>query len=160
MATFKQYDTPGPGRRDGVVPQDSVRWLPEGSSQTNLQGAPLVISGGYLDECASNPTAIYGLALAAGANAASDGLNDIPVLRALPGKEYAISIDTTSYTKDMVGSYFALTKQSSSWAAYTVATSASSLAQLRLEGVPSYVVAGDDYPVGYFTIIDTKIQNV
>lgn len=160
MATFKQYDIPGPGRRDGAVPQDSVRWLPEASAETHLQGAPLVLTSGYLNECASRPAEIYGLALAAGANASADGDNDLPALRALPGKEFAFSIDTTSYTVDMVGSYFELTKKSSSWCAVTIASSISSAAQLRLEGVPSIVVAGDSYPVGYFTIIEDKIQNV
>lgn len=160
MTAFKQYDTPGPGRRTGAVPQDAVIWQPEASGETHLQGAPVVLTSGYINECASNPASIYGLALAAGANSSADGANDIPVLRALPGLEYAFSIDTTSYTVDMVGSYFALTQKSSSWCAYTVATSASSIAQLRLEGVPSYVVAGDDYPVGYFTLLSSKIQNV
>lgn len=160
MATFKQYDTPGPGRRDGAVPQDAVRWLPEASAETHLQGAPMVLTSGYLNECGASPTEIYGLALAAGANSASDGANDIPVLRAIPGQEFALSIDTTSYTVDMIGSYFQVTKKSSSWAAITIGSASSSDAQLRLAGVPSYVVAGDSYPIGYFTILENFSEDI
>jgi hypothetical protein len=134
-----------------------VREEKEGKSGTFLRGAPVLWSGGYLDECGASPTAIYGFAMEAGSNTVDDGTTDLHVLKALPGVEFSATVNTTSLAETMRGARLALVLSSTTWVLAT--TSATSDAQCFVTGWDSTWEAGDDYPVVNFNIVDTFIQD-
>jgi hypothetical protein len=133
-----------------------VRNIKEASTNTFLRGCPVFFSGGYIDQVAAGPTAIFGFSNEAGHSSAADGTEVCQVLKALPGIEFSGTIDTTSLTETMRGSVFALVESSSTWVLAT--SSASSDCPAMVVGWDSTWEAGDDYPVVNFVLIPEFIQ--
>jgi hypothetical protein len=69
---------------------------PEAATQTFYDGAPLVLSGGYAQECGANPSRIDGVAIGAGHNDATQGTHNVMWTLTHPDIVYEISIDKAS----------------------------------------------------------------
>jgi hypothetical protein len=80
-----------------------IRKLPEVASSTFIASAPIVMTAGYVTEGADPCTKVYGFALRAGRNGASDGLYDSEVVVAFPGLEfYANFLNTAGTTTNVL----------------------------------------------------------
>lgn len=93
MATSRQAIFPS--QRLGLH-HTPVMTAPEGASETYLRGAPLVYSGGRVDEAGANPRSIVGIALHNGQNNAAEGAVNAQYCPAIQGVIFEGSIDTSA----------------------------------------------------------------
>ena len=156
MATGKSFANIGVGEQDGYT-QLACYDLKEASSQTYTVGAPVIRSAGYIKEAGANPATIYGFAVKAGGNGASDGATTAKVAKALPGRRFTGTLSATSLAQAMIGSVVNLVAASSTWYLNT-ATSISSAAQCKIEGIAPRFALGDSMAEVVFTVIDDKID--
>jgi hypothetical protein len=147
--------TPGPVSA-GLPP---ARDCAEGSSQTFTLGAPVVKSGGYLVEAATDATKICGFAAKAALNGATDGAKTGRYYEAGPMRKFAIALSVASWDQSLVGSAVGLSKFSSTWIAVT-ATALSASKFLVIEGLenPNTFVAGDSRPVVLVSVLNANVQ--
>lgn len=153
--TGKSFAAIGPNEVQAGIPLHFD--LKEASSQTFTVGAPVQLSAGYVQEMATNASAIKGFAAKAGGNGASDGATTAKFVEVQPGRRFQGTVSVTSATQDLIGSAVALAKASSSWYLAT-ATSLSSIAQCHIEGFARGFREGDSMPEVIFTVDQVAIQ--
>ena len=154
MATGKSFApiTLGPGRRFDQIT------LKEASAQTYTAGAPVIISAGYVQEMATDGTALRGFAQTAGGNGASDGATNAVFIEALAGKRFRGTVSDTSAAQTLIGKEVWLRQASSSWYLGT-ATSASASYIGKIEGFAPGFGIGDSMPEVIFTVDQANITN-
>lgn len=76
--------------------------LKEGASETFVKGNLLLIDAdGYINECATDPTLIYGVAAEDAHNSTSDGDNEVGVYVITPDSVWSAKSDTTTAQTDI-----------------------------------------------------------
>lgn len=120
-AWLKQPIGPGrnvDGKQSNEIP-DSVR---EAAGQTQIVGAPMVVTAGTAAQCASDPTAVTGFAFTAGRNLAAADVN--PNLQVLPvrvGKRFIACLKEAQSTVE-TGTSVGLLKEGTDWVFSTTCT--------------------------------------
>ena len=130
-----------------------VERLPEGSSNTFIIGAPIVESGGYLDQMATNGSELLGFALKDGGNTAADGGTKSQLALAR-GQEFVGSFDGVLNATDL-GAAYPLLYSASTWYIGTN-TDLTNTVTIRRPAL-GYAV-GDTDPLVIFTVLDAAIQ--
>lgn len=154
MAAGKSYIAITPGDRQSGIPR--CKSAPEGSSQTYLKGAPVLLSGGYVVQGSSIPQTIYGFARVAGGNGATDGAKSANLYRAEGGRLFSGTLGTT-LTDSHRGAKAMLSLSASSWF-LNISTAASASYNVVIEGWTSNWALGDTFPEVLFSVLPTKIQ--
>lgn len=105
------YQAIGPGRSQAG--HAKVYALPEAATQTLKAGAPVLRNAaGFMEECAADPTLLWGFAAEDGHNGATAGLYKLRVYRADQGVEFD-GVAKGTLTQTMFGEARGLLKDAS-----------------------------------------------
>lgn len=137
----------------------TVRARPEASAQTHPAGALIVVTSGFAASAATGciSTDIYGFALAAGANLASDGAAKTSIYRAEQGKDYVAVLDGV-WSNSYRNATCAVSMNASGVVVLKVGTAVSASSAARIQDVLDPFTVGDTNPLVTFVLFDSAIQ--
>lgn len=145
-----------PGKRPSAMP--IVYDQPEATSQTFTLGAPVYINAsGQIQQIANSGTTLFGIAVKAGQNGATDGAKTAKVYKIAPEAIFEGTLSVTSWNQSYVGSKVGLSQASSTWI-FVTHTDYSAAAQAVVRGADSRIATGDSKPLVYVTFLHTMMQ--